>query len=300
MSFPAVVDYSYGRPSMQSIQDYGAAGAMRYLGNDGRCIGASERDQLLGAGLGIGLIWETTAQRPLDGYGAGQADARSANTYADNLGAPHVPIYYAVDFAPSSSQLTGPIADYFRGVQSMGGRPMNAYGCAMVVQHLVRDLAMMSSAWQCAAWSYPGSAEGSPIYDGGYNLILSPYAHMLQNIGYVLGDTSDHNSLVSADLTFLWGKEGDWFDMATQDELRAIVADEVNKALKKLPVNAMWTDSKGQYEVTFNAEVQRVKRRIKSPDELNALKVARAISGDWVMDVTGDTTIFDSFPTVPE
>ena len=97
----------------------------------------------------------------------------------------------------------------------------------------------------------------------------------------------------------LW-QNRDWFEMASEDDLRRIVREELANNNKKIATNSMWTDGKGQYEVTFNGHGQRIKRRIKSPDELNALKVARAIASDWVMDVTKDPRILDSFPTAPE
>jgi len=206
MTFPASLDYSYARPSMASITDYGANGVMRYLGTDSRCITVTERNSLQGAGLGIGLIWETTASRPLDGWNAGVNDAHSANREADAIGAPsNCPIFYAVDFQPTSSQLTGPIAAYFSGVLSVGGRPVRAYGCASVMQHLCGECAFFPDSWQCGAWSYPGTAPGTPIHDGGYDLVLSPYASSYQAIGFVLGDSCDHNNQLVNDPYWLWG-----------------------------------------------------------------------------------------------
>jgi len=180
---------------------------MRYLGHDGRCINRSEAEHLLDYGLGIGLIMETSASAALGGWGTGVDHGNKANNWADELDAPDVPIFYAVDFQPTSNELYGPIADYFRGAMSVGGRAVRAYGCAAVMQALCGDLGLFPDSWQCAAWSYPGTAPGSPIHDGGWDLVLSPYASMLQCIGYVLGDTSDHNNLTTADLSFMWGCE---------------------------------------------------------------------------------------------
>lgn len=277
MTYPAAVDYSYGRPGAGAIAGNGYVGAMRYLGSDGRCIGHAERDELLGAGLGIGLIWETSAQRPLAGWQAGADDAHSANGYADQLGAPNVPIFYAVDFQPTPDQLYTSIADYFRGAQSVHGRPVRAYGCASVMQCLCGDLGLMPHSWQCAAWSYPGSAPGKPISDGGYSLVLSPYASMLQNIGYVLGDTSDHNSLQTTSPDWFWGYGGDWFDMASESDLRRIVHEEVKGITDKLMSdwytgNLVWADGQHEYEVTFDGNGHRVRRRISCPEERDLLK----------------------------
>lgn len=257
MTFPAVIDYSYGRPTMDSICAAGYTGVMRYLGNDGRCLYPNERDQLLGAGLGIGLIWETTARRPVDGYNAGIEDARSANAEADELGAPgDTRLYYAVDFQPTSGELTGPISDYFRGVKDAGGREPRAYGCASVMEHLCGALHLFPDSWQCAAWSYPGTAPGTPIYDGGYNLVLSPYASMLQNIGYVLADTSDHNSLITADVSWMWGIEGSGDEM-TDADWNKMVSILNTMIVGKLAVHStpgiMMADDHGQFTV-FHTE----------------------------------------------
>jgi hypothetical protein len=217
-SFPAVVDYSYGRPDPQWIKDSGYEGALRYLGHDGRCVTQSEANRLLDVGLGVGLIYEESAAAALGGWGTGQAHADKANRYADEIGAPGVPIFYAVDFQPTLDELYGPIAEYFQGAMSAGGRPVRAYGCASVMQALCGDLGFFPDSWQCAAWSYPGSAPGTPIYDGGWNLILSPYASMLQCIGYVLADTSDHNNLITADRSFMWGYEQEKPDEEEEDK----------------------------------------------------------------------------------
>jgi len=136
---------------------------MRYLGTDGRCINGAERDDLLNHGIVIGLIWETTAGRPLDGWQAGVDDAHRANAEADQLGAPgDTRIYYAVDFQPEPWELTGPVTQYFEGVLSVGGRVQRAYGCAAVMEHLCGVMGFFPDSWQCAAWSYPGTAPGEP------------------------------------------------------------------------------------------------------------------------------------------
>jgi hypothetical protein len=217
---PALVDYSYGRPGGATIAGAGYLGAMRYLGNDGRCIFSSEVADLHAHGVGIGLIWETTADRTLDGYHAGVEDAGRADGEADELGAPVVPIFYCVDFAPDPGQLYGVISDYFAGARASTRRPVGAYGCASVMQAIVGDNKLAEVGWQCAAWSYPGTAPGTPINDGGWDLILSPYASMLQTIGYVLGDTSDHNNLLTGPPTWLWTPDGGTWeddDMNTEE-----------------------------------------------------------------------------------
>lgn len=289
MTWPCVLDWSYARPGGQACIDYGALGAMRYLGHDGRCINGAERDDLLGHGIGIGLIWETTAGRPLDGYQAGVDDVGSANRYADELGAPgDTRIYYAVDFQPEPWELDGPVSDYFHGIMSAGGRTPRAYGCASVMQRLCGDLGLFPDSWQCAAWSYPGTAPGTPIHDGGYDLVLSPYAHMLQNIGFVLNDSADHNSLITTNVGWMWGIEGD-DDVMTDDDFNRIIASVGalldNRIQQFGSVNLLWKDGDDYlFEVLTDGDGQRVRRRLE-PGELLALRGGNTIAEEPMVDV---------------
>ena len=126
-----VVDYSYSHPSPQSIKDAGFAGVVRYLGwdfgNGPRCISPSERDGLLGVGLDIALVWETTANMTLRGAAGGSVDGAEANRQADVLGFPvDSPIYVAVDFDVSDAQLA--VVDAYRTAFGAVGRPCLVYG----------------------------------------------------------------------------------------------------------------------------------------------------------------------------
>lgn len=268
---PAVVDYSYARPAPSDIVGAGYWGAMRYLGNDSRCLDVAEADRLLQAGLGIGLIWETSARRPLEGRSAGLTDGLSANDYADFLAAPNIPIYYAVDFQPTPDEIRGPITDYFYGCTEAHGRPVRAYGNAAVVHHLVAETSIMPTAWQCAAWSYPGTAPGTPISDGGFNLVLSPYAHMLQNIGYVLGDSSDHNSLITHDRSFMWGYETTGGDEMTDDDWNHMTSLLNTMIVGKLAMHSspsvLLADEHGQFMLVMTNEGPR--RYIFGPAEVD-------------------------------
>lgn len=275
MSFPAVVDYSYGRPSPDYIRNSGYIGALRYLGHDGRCLTAGEANGLLAAGLGIGLIYEEAASACLGGWNTGVQHANNANRYADEVGAPNVPIFYAVDFQPSYDQAHGPIVDYFLGAKSVPGRPVRAYGCASVMQALCGDAGLFPDSWQCAAWSYPGTAPGTPINDGGWNLILSPYASMLQCIGYVLNDTSDHNNLISADRSFMWGFEDG--DEMTDDDWNRMASMLSGTVVSKLAMHNsqgnLIEDDDGQYFLTISGDGTLRRCHPRSAYEANALQV---------------------------
>jgi Domain of unknown function (DUF1906) len=267
-----IVDYSYSKPGAQAIINYGAIGAMRYLGNDSRCIFAAERDELLNAGLGIGLIWETKADRTLDGYNAGRDDAHLANNYANNLGAPGwVPIYYATDFHAQGNQITGPICDYYRAARDYGGREVRCYGGAPVLDHL-HDHLGLRGAWQPAAASWS-------------DYRMSPYAVMHQQVAYVINNTSDTNFVLCGDddIDWLWGYEGGI--PVTEDELRKIVQQECSNAINAA-LSKMYTGSRavcvdgeeGIYEIGW-ANGQRVRRHIPTPEQIQLFQYVDQIAG---------------------
>lgn len=143
------VDYAWQHPNPGLIASDGYAGALRYLSTDPtKNLTADEATLLHAAGLSIGLVWETSSQRALDGFAAGAADATAANQQADTIGVPSdVAVFFAVDFAADASL----VLDYFRGVLSVAGRPAGVYGSFAVVQavHAIG----VPFTWQTCAWS---------------------------------------------------------------------------------------------------------------------------------------------------
>jgi hypothetical protein len=199
---------------------------MRYLSHEpGKNLSAAERDALFAAGLTVGLVWETAADRALAGFTAGASDAREANAQADALGWPRTTtLGYAVDFSPAAltravadhGHALGPVEhgrrqiasrgrraldsalkaqmpvvrDYFAGVVSTGGRPVAVYGSFQVVESVV-GAGLAHCGWQCAAWSGqagPGEpAVWVPAY--GFNVRRSRYACLFQFYGAPAGET---------------------------------------------------------------------------------------------------------------
>jgi hypothetical protein len=213
-----VVDYSWARPSPASIVNAGYGGVMRYLSYEpGKDISHSELADLHGAGLGVGLVWETTADRPLDGYNAGVDDARQANDRADALGWPHIPIAYAIDFGTDGHDCI----PYFQGAVSVGRRPVGMYGCYHAVETLA-TVAGVVSFWQCAAWSGSGTGSGGSIWVPEYNtnVPVSNRTSLFQFYGSVKIDGTDHNQGLAADIDLLWlpGQEVD--DLPSVEDMR--------------------------------------------------------------------------------
>lgn len=188
MTFPAYTDHSWGRPGAQAIVDGGYLGVMRYLGDpgNGRNISKYEMDSYHDAGLLVGFIWEGAANRVLDGANAGHNDATQANYWLDQLGVPHsVPVIgTTVDFEANVDQLRGPVADYARAFTQSSQHPQYPYGSNRTLDVLCGELKLFPCGWQTRAWSY------------GH---VSRYACMLQEVGYVLANTSDHNSILNLD-----------------------------------------------------------------------------------------------------
>lgn len=230
---PQVVDYSWGRVGgtdtnhAAAVKAAGYIGAVRYLcypGDGIKQLRAGELAALHAQGLAVGVVWETTADRAGQGYNAGQSDAAEANRQADALGFPaDRPIYYAVDFDGRWEN----VKPYFDGARANGGRPVGIYASYGVV-----EACDVGWVWQCAAWSGNGNGTAGNI-DGRR---LSAKARLFQRVGYVLGQTCDVNDVLADD----WGgwhpdhptpDSGDWFDMATEDDLRRIVTEVVQQEL---------------------------------------------------------------------
>lgn len=142
-------DYAWQHPSPAAVRAAGYVGVMRYLSHDpSKDITAAEATVLHAEQLGIGLVFETTANRAGEGTAAGLADRKEAEPRAAALGYPrNCPVFYAVDYdaAPQT------ILPYFRGVHG-GGYPVGVYGSARVVAAVI-GAGLATFGWQTEAWS---------------------------------------------------------------------------------------------------------------------------------------------------
>ena len=224
---PWVADYSWARPHPEDLHDYGCIGVVRYIGpgNRGRDISREEMRRLHDHGLGVGLVWETTTTAALAGWQAGAFDFEAANRWADSIDFPaHLPVFYAVDTDVTPAQVRGPIADTFHGALSRSSlRPCRPYGEADVLDILIGELELMDCGWQCYAWSRGRRSE---------------HRCMFQNYPPIMDMTVDVNELGPMPCDFLWHPtigfheaapttSKDWLDMATVDELRAVIAGQL-------------------------------------------------------------------------
>lgn len=151
-----LLDYSFARPDPAQIKADGFSGVLRYfapLSEGGKIITKDEVAALQAQGLAIGFIWESYANRALEGSSAGSQDGLEALRQANLLGVPSlVPICFAVDYdAPESDQPE--IDAYFDGVANIIGlNRTGSYGGYWVIKRLF-DNGKITFACQTYAWS---------------------------------------------------------------------------------------------------------------------------------------------------
>jgi hypothetical protein len=147
------IDHSSTPPDPALLKRNHVGFVCRYLSWDPKKnISRQEADALKRAGLGIVLVWETTANRALDGQQAGAADATAAAEQAIGAGLTGAPIYFAVDFDASASQLVQ-VKHYLSGATSvLGIARVGVYGSFYVVGQAL-TAKVCTYAWQTYAWS---------------------------------------------------------------------------------------------------------------------------------------------------
>jgi peptidoglycan hydrolase-like protein with peptidoglycan-binding domain len=147
-------DYAFDLPAASALRAAGIQFAFRYVSTDpAKNLGAAERDALHSAGIGIGLVWETTGTSALGGYQAGLNEARQARQEATALGFPTtLPIYYAIDWDEAASQ-TPTVLDYLHGAADAEGSKdkIGVYGGLAVIEAAAS--AGYVFLWQTYAWS---------------------------------------------------------------------------------------------------------------------------------------------------
>jgi len=162
MSIAEGVDYAFTRIDEVKLAKAGKTFAMRYVGpgSDAKHLTAQERDRIWAAGLSIVLLAEAGAQSALGGHDAGAQHARQAQTAATRLGAPNLPIYFAVDFDVTATQWPV-VAAYLRGAAMViGPARVGVYGGLRAVQWASRDKVAVwffqTYAWSRGVW-FPGN-----------------------------------------------------------------------------------------------------------------------------------------------
>lgn len=148
-----------------ALRRAGKTFAMRYLSETpAKNLTRAEAEKLAAAGIDVGVVWETVANRALSGRGGGVQDARTAEAQAKGCGMPAGrPIYFAVDFDPLPGQLPV-IREYFEGAASVLGREQTGvYGGFAAVKECL-DGGIVGFGWQTAAWSGPNVDPRAQLY----------------------------------------------------------------------------------------------------------------------------------------
>ena len=218
------IDYSWARPGGAAIKAAGFDFVMRYVpypGDGGKGLTVEEIADLRANGLSIGLVFESTAGRALDGYEAGIADAQQVTRSILALDFPqNLPIFFAVDFDAQSSDMPG-IKYYLDGVAYvLGYGRVGVYSSYRVIGHCY-DISKATWYWQTYAWS-----------DG----LQHPKRHLLQysNGETLNGGAVDYNEANDDGAGWLWEEE----DMATNAEQ----AVQLEAYAKRLALIALLSD----------------------------------------------------------
>lgn len=150
------IDYSWARPTGAAIKAAGFDFVMRYVdypGANGKGLTKVELDDLRAHGLAVGLVFESTANRALEGNAAGYHDAIAASAAIKKLGFPDdQPVYFAVDFDAQPKDM-GAIDDYLGdAANELGLLRVGVYGSYAVIDHC-HEQGTATWFWQTYAWS---------------------------------------------------------------------------------------------------------------------------------------------------
>lgn len=147
------IDYAYGLPDLGRLKAAGNTFICRYLGGTpNKDLTPTEARHLSHAGFDIVVVFESVAERALDGEGAGRDDAIQAQIQLEKIGVPHVPIYFACDWDVIPDEMSN-IRSYFDGIRrQIGYQRTGVYGGYAVVHELM-SLDNVKYGWQTYAWS---------------------------------------------------------------------------------------------------------------------------------------------------
>ena len=168
-------DYSWGRPGAAAIAAAGGRFVVRYLtfpGDNGKGLAPSELSELRSAGLDVAVVYQNGKSQALGGHDAGVNDAGTAETALAGLGMHDWPVYFAVDFDASSSQLDV-VEDYLRGVASVIDiARTGVYGGYNTINRCYQH-GTAKWFWQTYAWSASGPHPAIHLYQYSNDVTLN-------------------------------------------------------------------------------------------------------------------------------
>ncbi len=201
MTVGKLLDWSQARPNLAKVKAAGYSAAYRYVCSDsaeaglpGKRLTPTERDQILHAGLDIGLHGEDEAGAAQKGYTRGLAQGKQWADYAHRiLNAPKgMTIVAAIDYDTSGVYPTV-VRDYLHGVTDGldGQYRTGVYGSIYVVDAALAEKTAVHGV-QTNAWSHGKISAWAHVYQHGpsefpgtdYNDVLRvPHGTWLQTLG---------------------------------------------------------------------------------------------------------------------
>jgi len=148
-------DCSFTKPDAGAMAGAGYAFAMGYVSpNPAKNLTPDVMAAYSERGILVGLVWESTGGRALEGQAAGAADGRAAEDQANAVGYPvDAVIFFAVDQDTTSADYPA-IQAYAEAFNLATRRPVGIYGEADVIDHFVTPgVQPVKYGWQTAAWS---------------------------------------------------------------------------------------------------------------------------------------------------
>jgi len=214
-------DVSYARPDPQCLYRAGWRWIGRYVCNSpAKNMTKAEVAGYVAAGLSVVTICQSGSSFMLKGRSYGVFLATRARAEATACGMPpERPIYFALDVDPAP--LTTAQWDQVRGFLAgaagvLGKRWVGLYGAYKAIETLCPDWApwgMQTYAWSGGRWSSKAQLQQ---YDNNVT---------------VCGANVDRQRAVVADYGGWKTGQADWFDRASVDDIRRVVAEELRAVL---------------------------------------------------------------------
>jgi hypothetical protein len=156
-------DFSMSRPAPATLRAAGLEFVLRYVSTPGNSknVTRAEADRYRGAGIDVGVVFETTAGRALAGAAAGRLDAASARSQIAVASGPATGavVYFAVDVDTTNDTERQIAAAYLGGAaQALGWPQVGVYGEYEVVTYIAEHTPcrwfFQTYAWSHSQW-YP-------------------------------------------------------------------------------------------------------------------------------------------------
>jgi hypothetical protein len=159
-------DFSYTKPNAAAMAHAGYEFLIGYVSpNPAKNLSRHQMRAYRNAGIDVGLVWESTAGRALEGRAAGRKDGREAEKQANALGYPvHAVIFFAVDKDTDRSDRRA-IRAYAEAFNLATRRPVGIFGEADVLDHFVTPGKQpVRYGWQTRAWSHGRVSEKAHLF----------------------------------------------------------------------------------------------------------------------------------------